>query len=184
MQRMRSAWSGGERTTVAGDQRAAFATLSDLNLASAYRLAGVILGDPLEAEDATHDSVIKAWRRYGSLRDPSRFEAWFQRILVNICRDRLRRRRRWPLMDIDLAAEPVGGQDAYARVDDRLALDRAFEALSPDQRLAVVLRFYADLTVDEIAHRTGVPAGTVKSRLHTATERLHHALRAERETPS
>jgi RNA polymerase sigma-70 factor (ECF subfamily) len=161
---------------VGADQRAAFAELADHDLDRAYRLAGVILGDSFEAEDATHDAVVMAWRHFGSLRDPARFEAWFQRILVNACRDRLRRRRRSPVVEIEATPErPAGGED-FDSVDDRLALDRAFATLNPDQRLAVVLRFYADLTVEEIADRTGVPAGTVKSRLHTATQRLHHAL--------
>jgi RNA polymerase sigma-70 factor, ECF subfamily len=184
MHRTRAAWTGEERSTLAADKRAAFAALADLHLAAAYRLAGVILADPFDAEDATHDAVVTAWRRYGSLRDPARFEPWFQRILVNICRDRLRGRRRRPSVEVGLAPGPAGGDEAYGRVDDRLALDRAFEALSPDHRLAVVLRFYADLTVDEIADRTGVPAGTVKSRLHVATKRLHHALSDEREGSS
>ena len=84
MQRIGSAPGGGEHEGVRVDQRAAFAELADHHLAGAYRLAGVILGDPVEAQDATHDAVVAAWRRYGSLRDPARFEAWFQRILVNV----------------------------------------------------------------------------------------------------
>ena len=164
------------------DQRAAFAELAEHHLAGAYRLAGVILGDPVEAQDATHDAVVAAWRRYGSLRDPARFEAWFQRILVNVCRDRLRRRRRWPVVEIDLTREPAEGPDNIAGVDDHVALDRAFAQLNPDQRVTVALRFYADLTVEEIAHRTHVPAGTVKSRLHAATRRLQEALGVKQET--
>ncbi len=86
-----------ERATTLGDRRAAFEALADAELDGAYRLAGVILGDPWQAEDATHDAVVQAWLRYGSLRDPDRFGAWFQRILVNGCRDRLRQRSRRPV---------------------------------------------------------------------------------------
>jgi RNA polymerase sigma-70 factor (ECF subfamily) len=173
--------SGRERQLAGADQRAAFAELADHHLDRAYRLAGVILGDSFEAEDATHDAVVAAWRHYGSLRDPARFEAWFQRILVNACRDRLRRRRRSPVVEIEVTPEQAAAPEVYGRVDDRLALDRAFARLNPDQRLVVALRFYADLTVEEIADRTGVPAGTVKSRLHAATQRLHRALGAHPE---
>ena len=81
------------------DARAtAFTRLTAVRLVSCYRLATVILGDPVEAEDATHDAAARAWERWGSLRDLDRFDAWFGRILVNECRDRLRRRRlsrRW-----------------------------------------------------------------------------------------
>jgi len=95
---------------------------------------------------------------------------------VNTCRDRMRRRRRRPSVDLAQAGELTGGGDAFGAADDRLVLDAAFERLSVDHRLVVVLRFYADLTVDDIADRLGVPAGTVKSRLHAATQRLQAAL--------
>jgi RNA polymerase sigma-70 factor (ECF subfamily) len=169
-----------ELTDAVADRRQAFATLVDRELDAAYRLAGVILGDPFEAEDATHDAVVAAWRHYASLNDPARFRAWLQRILVNTCRDRLRRRRRQPSVEIDLSNLRTTG-DSYREVDDRVALDGAFDALSVDQRLVIVLRFYGDLTVHQIAYRLGVPAGTVKSRLHTATAKLNQALADERE---
>jgi RNA polymerase sigma-70 factor (ECF subfamily) len=168
-----------ERTVAATDERTAFARLADRELDRAYRLAAVILGDSAEAQDATHDAVVAAWRRSGSLHDPDRFEPWFTRILVNTCRDRMRRRRRQPAVEIDLARDIGAARDAYADVDDRLALDGAFDSLSPDHRVVVVLRFYADLSIDEIAERVGAPAGTVKSRLHHATRRLHAALVGE-----
>lgn len=164
------------RTVSTTDERAAFARLADRELDRAYRLATVILGDPVEAQDATHDAVVAAWRRSGSLHDPDRFEPWFTRILVNTCRDRLRRRRRQPSVEIDLARDMGGSRDAYADVDDRLALDGAFDSLSPDHRVVVVLRYYADLSIEAIAERVGAPAGTVKSRLHHAMSRLHAAL--------
>ena len=174
--------SRSERASAVADRRQAFAALADRELDAAYRLAGVILGDPFEAEDATHDAFVAAWRHYGSLKDPARFGAWMQRILVNTCRDRLRRRRRQPSVEIDLSGLHAAG-DAYGLVDDRIALDSAFEALSADHRLVVVLRFYCDLTVDQIADRMGVPAGTVKSRLHAATDKLNRALAGDREDP-
>ena len=63
-----------ERAAAVNDRRAAFAALADRELDGAYRLAGVILGDAFEAEDATHDAVVTAWQRFTSLRDPDRFE--------------------------------------------------------------------------------------------------------------
>lgn len=172
-------WEAG-RTRAPAARREAFATLADHHLASAYRLAGVILGDPADAEDATHDAVVTAWRSFGSLRDPARFEQWFSRILVNVCRDRLRKRRRTPVVELDLG-RAVAGRDPIHRVDDRVVLDRAFERLTADQRIVVALRFWADLTIDDIAERVGVPAGTVKSRLHTAIGRLRGALADDKE---
>ena len=166
-----------ERATTLGDRRAAFEALADAELDGAYRLAGVILGDPWQAEDATHDAVVQAWLRYGSLRNPDRFGAWFQRILVNGCRDRLRQRSRRPVAVLTPDRAVTG--DETRAIDDHLDLDRAFERLSPHHRVVLALRYYADLTVDEIADRVGVPAGTVKSRLHVAVERMRAAIGAD-----
>jgi RNA polymerase sigma-70 factor (ECF subfamily) len=166
---------GGTAATAEADRRAAFAHLVDRDLDVAYRIAAVILGSSQDAEDATHDAVVHAWRSFGALRDLARFEAWFHRILVNICRDRVRKRRRTPVTELRLAGERAA-PSGFAGVDDRIALGRAFERLSPDQVVTVVLRFYADLTVEGVAIRTGVPVGTVKSRLHAAMAVLELAL--------
>ncbi len=81
------------RLTRSGDERAtAFAGLADRHLARAYRLATVILGSEADAQDAVQDAAVAAWERFGDLRDRERFDAWFNRIPVNGCRDRLRRR--------------------------------------------------------------------------------------------
>jgi RNA polymerase sigma-70 factor (ECF subfamily) len=159
------------------DRAAAFATLADRHLDRAYHLATLILGNRAEAEDATHDAFVAAWRAFGSLRDPERFEAWFDRILVNACRDRLRRTRRHPVVDLsDALADPPAPGDLAAVAADRDAIARGLERLAPDQRIVVCLRFYRDLTVDEIAVRVGVPPGTVKSRLHYALRDLGAAI--------
>lgn len=159
------------------DRAAAFSLLDPGRLASAYRLATLILRDPSEGEDAVQEAVTSAWARWTTLRDPARFEPWFDRILVNTCRDRLRRLRHRPVVEIDMASDRAG-PDSFATVADRDAIGQAFARLSPDQRIAVVLRFYRDLPVEEIATRLGVPSGTVKSRLHAALAQMRGALDA------
>ena len=157
------------------DRRVVFGQLVDRDLDRAYRIAGVILGNSPDAEDATHDAVVQAWQSFARLREPARFEAWFQRILVNVCRDRLRKRHRTPVAELDVAGA-AAAPGTFAAVDDRLALDRALERLSPEQAITIVLRFHADLTVEDVASRMGVPLGTVKSRLHAALAVLELAL--------
>jgi RNA polymerase sigma-70 factor (ECF subfamily) len=167
------------------DRATAFAALLDRGLDSHYRLAAVILGDPIEAEDAVHDAAVVAWRGFARLREPDRFEAWFSRILVNGCRDRLRVRRRRPVVVaipvLDGTVMPTTvWPDADAAVLTRDLLERAFATLDPEHAIAVSLRFYADLTVPQIAQRLGIAEGTVKSRLHHALRRLRAAVeRAE-----
>lgn len=153
----------------------AFALLADGHLDAAYRLARAILRDSGEAQDATHDAFLQAWRKWSTLRDPGRFEQWFDRILVNSCRTRLRRASRWRATDIS-AEVAIAAGDPFGQAGDRDVIGAALATLSADHRLVVALRYYRDLPIDEIASRLDVPAGTVQSRLHYALERLHVAI--------
>jgi RNA polymerase sigma-70 factor (ECF subfamily) len=161
---------------VKAERATAFDALAQEQLDLAYRTATLILRDPVEAEDAAHDALVIAWRQWSTLRDPAKADAWFGRILAHVCLQRLRRRRRRPVTDISAEIEgsvaAEAPRDLPTAVADRDALNRAFARLSPEHRIAVVLRYYADLTVDQIADRTGVPSGTVKSRLHRALRDL------------
>lgn len=155
----------------------AFRSLADLHLDASYRLARAILRDPTEAEDATHDAFVTAWQKWSTLSDPARFEPWFRKILVNTCRNRLRRASRWNLRDISDELTLAAVDDDVTR-DERDALGRALARLETDDRILLALRYDRDLTVDAIAGTLGIPSGTVKSRLHHALRRLHAALDA------
>jgi RNA polymerase sigma-70 factor (ECF subfamily) len=154
----------------------AFLRLADHHLDAAYRLARAILRDATDAQDATHDAFEQAWRKWSTLRDPSRFEPWFDRILVNTCRDRLRSGRR-AATDISVEVAITTG-DPFAQSHDRDLLANAIAALPPEHRVVVALRYYRDLPVEEIASRLDIPPGTVHSRLHYALKRLHASLDA------
>lgn len=168
--------SGPAAVEQTAERAKAFLRLADQHLDAAYRLARVILRDATDAQDATHDAFEQAWRKWSTLRDSARFEPWFDRILVNTCRDRLRSARR-QVKDISTEVVITPG-DPFARAHDRDVLANALAALSPDQRIVVALRFYRDLPVDEIGTRLGIPAGTVQSRLHYALKRLHSSIDA------
>jgi RNA polymerase sigma-70 factor, ECF subfamily len=168
----RAAEHGGE-----SERAAAFRRLSDARLHESYRLANAILGDPDESQDAVHDAVIAAWRYWPTLRDPAKFDAWFGRIVVNTCRNRLSKfgRRRTS----DLAERPDPGvQDRSAQVHDREQLERGLAQLKPDDRVLLALRYYRDLHLEDIAELLDVPVGTVKSRLSRAHQRLRATLDA------
>jgi len=156
----------------------AFAVLDEARLLQGYRLATLVLRNRDEAEDATQEAIAQAWSHWETLRDTSRFDAWFDRILVNICRNRMRHARTIRVVPIDDAFDLSTGDD-HGRTSTRLALEPAFARLSPDQRIIIVLRFWRDLPVEEIADRLGIPAGTVKSRLHYALRSLRAALESE-----
>ena len=155
---------------------AAFTRLADEHLDRAYRLARAILRDPAESQDATHDAFVQAWRKWDTLRDQARFEQWFDRILVNTCRNRLRSPSR---QTTDISAEvALSTGDHAGRTEDREAIGNAIAGLSPDHQVVVALRFYLDLSIDDIAARLDIPVGTVQSRLHYALKRLHATIDA------
>jgi RNA polymerase sigma-70 factor (ECF subfamily) len=161
------------------DSRAdAFAQLVDRRLNDSYRLAGYILGNAADAEDAVQEAIVRGWQAWGRLRESERLEPWFDRIVVNVCRDRLRRRRTIRFVELD---EGIGvhGTDPFAAALARVEVDRIVGVLDVDQRAIVLLRFWRDLQVDEIAERLGMPSGTVKSKLHYALRALRDA--AERQ---
>lgn len=142
----------------------------------AYRLASFILHDPLAAEDAVQEAALLAWDRRRTLRDSHSADGWFTRILVNVCRDELRRRARRPrLIALDLAAA-IGPGPSAGHVDLAPALAR----LTPNEQGLLALRFGRELTVPEIAEQLRIPEGTVKSRLHATLRHLRAALDAER----
>ena len=169
------ALSDHERAESAG--RAWFRSVGTLQLDRAYRLAGFILGDAREAEDATQDAMLRAWHQRDSLRDLRSAQAWFDRILVNVCRDRLRRKRPrigWLGNQVDDELPPT--VDPFVALIARDAVLRGMTRLDPDRRIVLVLRFWADLSLDDIAIRLDIPVGTVKSRLHYAMRDLRAAI--------
>ena len=161
-----------------GDEEA-FASLA---VAVGDRLHAVshrILRDIELAEDATQQALLDIWRDLPQLRDPARFDAWSYRLLVRACYAEGRRTRQWtPNLRLLPADEPMG-TDALSSVVDRDQLERGFRRLSIDHRAVVVLHHYLDLPLDEVAEVLGVPAGTVRSRLHHAMRGLRAALEAD-----
>ena len=159
------------------DTHQGFMRLADAALPGAYRLAAHILSEPTEAEDAVQEALVLAWRGWPRLREADRFGAWFDRILVNVCYERLRgrRRSRSEALSPDTATTP----DPFAPALARDAVGRALHMLTPEQRIVIVLRYWRDLSIEDIADRVRVPSGTVRSRLHYGLR----TLKAEIERP-
>jgi RNA polymerase sigma-70 factor (ECF subfamily) len=164
-------------------RRLAFERLTDQRLLRTYRLATLVLRDAGDAQDAVHDAAVLAWTRFDELRDRSLFDAWFDRIVVNVCRGRLRQRRVRPVVMADTPEVPLA--DGASGRAEREALRRALDRLTPEHRAVVVLRHLEGYSTSEIAARTGEREGTVKSRLHYALRELRAAYdAAERGTES
>lgn len=162
----------------AGDEEA-FASLAraagDRLLAIAYR----ILRDLGLAEDAVQQALVLAWRELPALRDVDRFDAWLRRLLVNACYRESRRGRRLAGNVRVLPSDQPAQGDDYDSVVQRDQLERGFRRLPPEQRAVFVFHHYLGLTLPEVAAELGVPLGTVKSRIHYATNTLRAALEAD-----
>lgn len=150
------------------DRREAFAALYSQMAPKLYRTALGILGNPHDAADALQEAGIKAYRYFDSLQDPKAGPAWLSRILVNACYDVGRARSKAIPTGLEVVESPA---DHASAVGDTEMLD-ALQCLSPEQRTTVVLRFFQDLSIPQIAEVMGVPAGTVKSRLHASMAKL------------
>ncbi len=148
--------------------------LSDRLFAVAHR----ILRDFDAAGDALQVTLLRMWQDLPSLNDPTRIEAWAYRLLVRACYDQLRKQRRQApvlqLLPMDGVAE-----DPAISIAEREELERAFRQLPSEQRVAIVLQYYRDLTLPEIAEILQVPVGTVRSRIHYAKRALRAAIEAD-----
>lgn len=144
--------------------RTAFDQLIGPLIDQAFRLAFGMLHDRQAAEDAVQEAAVRSWRRLSNLRPGTEMRPWFLGIVANQCRD-VMRGKWWSVLRIDLAARaPV------ADVDDRVArvadLRSALRKLAHKQREVLVLHYYLDLPLNEVAAIAGIPIGTAKSRIN------------------
>lgn len=173
------------RTLVEAAQRgdhSAFEALTVARVDRLFTVARLILRDVHLAEDAVQETLIRTWQQLPRLRDVDKFDAWVHRLLVNSCADQGRSRRRIARQLQVVRVEPSGG-DASGNTADRDEIERGFRRLKPEQRAAVVLRYYVGYTTEEIAEILGIPIGTAKSRIHYATEAMRSALEADSRAP-
>lgn len=156
----------------------AFASLAGDAYGRLHRTALLILRREDLASDAVQEALTSAWLHIRAVREPDRFDAWLNRLLVRACYQELRRAKRGPIeiQAPDVASPSVG--DASGHLADRDELERGFRQLSVDHRAALVVHHYLGLSDGEAATVLNVPLGTFKSRLN----RAHLALRAALES--
>jgi RNA polymerase sigma-70 factor (ECF subfamily) len=147
-----------------------------------FAISQRILRDIDRAEDALQDALVIAWRDLRGLRDPDSFDAWLQRLLINVCvAQAVRERHRTSNLRV-LPVDGPSAPDAFLSVADRDMLERGFRRLPPEQRAILVLHHYLGFAPSEIADTLGIPAGTARSRLHHAHRAMRAALEADART--
>jgi RNA polymerase sigma-70 factor (ECF subfamily) len=141
-----------------------------------FTLALRMMGDRGDALDATQEIFLTLWRRGRLFRGESAFSTWLYRIGVNTCHDLLRKRKRMPLPQEQLPDAPEPRPEVGEGVALRVDLAQALGRIQEDYRDAVLLHDLGGVPYDEIARLTGVPVGTVKSRISRGRRALAVAL--------
>jgi RNA polymerase sigma-70 factor (ECF subfamily) len=164
------------------DERA-FKELIDDHRDRVFNITYRMLGNRAEAEDVAQEVFITVFKTIESFREESKFSTWLYRVTVNHCKNRIKylaRRHDRDRDELDETSQQTNGAVTGAPVraaqpDKALAsaqmeklLQEAIAALDDDQRAVVILRDVEDLSIEEICEITGLPDGTVKSRLHRA----------------
>jgi RNA polymerase sigma-70 factor (ECF subfamily) len=142
-----------------------------------YRLACAMLHDPQAAQDVVQEASLTAWRKFGRLSDRSRLRSWFLGIVANECRNA--RRRTWVTgvsLGLPAGLSVVSTEERVLRGAD---LRRALRRLAHDDRLVVVLYFYLDMPVAEVAAVAGTSIAAARARLYRAIHRLRPDLTVE-----
>ena len=161
----------------------AFRELLELHRDRVFNITYRMLGNRSEAEDVSQEVFITVFKTIDSFREESKFSTWLYRVAVNHTKNRIKYLARRHERDRDELDETSSQQNGAvngapvraAQPDKALAsaqmealLQEAIEALDEDQRAVVILRDVEDLSIEEICEITGLPDGTVKSRLHRA----------------
>jgi len=163
--------------------REAFALIVDASFDRCYEIARRVLGESHLAQDATQQAMLSIWRDLPKLRANDRFDAWAYRITVNACYSEAKRARRTiAVLNADDSVHAVA--DEFGSVVDRDQLERAFSRQKLEHRAVLVLRYYLDMPVEEVASVLDIPLGTAKSRIHHALNAMRAALEADNRPPS
>jgi RNA polymerase sigma-70 factor (ECF subfamily) len=151
-----------------------------------YALAYREIGRAEDARDVCQETFLRAFRALSGFRGEAKFSSWLYRIALNLCRDWVRRERRTPVVQppedvelMDLAAAREGSasiEDLIARKDLVRRVERAMAVLPEEQRTAIILKEYHELTFQEVADLVGCPLSTVKTRLYQGLTVLRREL--------
>jgi RNA polymerase sigma-70 factor (ECF subfamily) len=168
-----------------GDQ-SAFTQLVEVYQTPVYNLAYRMLGNATDAEDAAQETFLRAYTQMKTFRVDQKFATWLLSIAAHHCIDRLRRRKFLWLsleegtLDESLASDAPEPDDEALRHESAQQVALSLERLSPAYRLVIVLKYWHEQSVEEIARTTGDSVGAVKVKLHRARQMLARAMADDR----
>ena len=142
-----------------------------------FRIAYSYMKNEDDALDVVQETILKAYEKQHTLRSEEMLQTWFYRILINTSIDMLRRRKKLVLVD-ELPPEACSSGQV-SRLLDSLDLDQALERMPTELKTIIILRFFEDLKLSEIARILRLPVSTVKSRLYRALSVLRADMEIE-----
>ena len=173
------------RRTLAGDEEA-FTRLVEAYQNSIYNLAYRMLGDAAEAEDAAQETFLRLYTRLGTYDPEKKFSSWVLSIASHYCIDRLRRRK-YTQVSLDdivswrwLPSKDVAPEEKTLREEQKDEIRDLLDELPPHYRAAMILRYWHEMSYDEIAGTLEVTESTIKSRLHRARKMMAERVQAQR----
>ncbi|AET66296.1 RNA polymerase sigma factor, sigma-70 family [Desulfosporosinus orientis DSM 765] len=138
-----------------------------------YRLAYTYMKNQEDALDAMEDMILKVYENLKKLKDHASFYSWSKTILVNCCRDNLRRKNKVLLF----RNVPEGShEDVFHRIEEQMDIEEHWEKLNQKYQEVLKLRYYLDMDYESIAKLLKIPLGTVKSRIHTGLFKLKQSM--------
>jgi RNA polymerase sigma-70 factor (ECF subfamily) len=159
---------------VAKGDESALKILYERHYESLVAFAQVWLGDPSEAADIVHETMLDVWRSAGKFKGNSTVKTWMFSIARNKSVDRNRKSSRSVLQEVDpnIEDDAASPQDMTQAFQDAAKLRACIDVLTPSHRSAIHLAFYEDLTYREIAEMEDKPVGTIKTRIMHAKNLL------------
>lgn len=139
-----------------------------------YHKALALMENEHDAADAVEEALIKAYNSVGNLKEPRYFQTWLTRILIHTCIDMKRKTAKTVYLRPEFL-EGAALQPAES-LADKLDLQEQLAKLEEEFRVVLILRYYGDYKVEEIASHLGIPAGTVKSRIYYGLKKLRKGM--------
>ena len=152
----------------------AFFTLFSTEKNQLYRIAFAYLKNEVDALEAIQEVTFRAYKNINKVKEPKYFSTWLTRIMMNYCIDELKRKKRLLLNDTKAQTGSITEEN-----DERISMEAAVETLEPKLQEIIILKYFQDMTIEQIADHLGHPSGTIKTWLSKALQILRKHISKE-----
>ncbi len=155
-----------------------------------YKMVYLMLWNKEDSEDITQEAFFQVYKSIQTLRENRSFYSWLYNIALNLSTDHIRRKKGVRFLslsrqfggspetlDIEIADWSKNSAQLFQKKETRITVRKAVESLSPKYRMVLILKYFQDLSYEEIAQTLRCPVGTVRSRIHNAKRRLEQILK-------